>query len=421
MPHHLLTLDPAHFHAALIHKEMPPGISPAVHVYAPLGPDLIAHLNRLVGFNSRAANPTNWQVEVHASPDFRERMLREKPGDVVVLAGRNHSKIDSMLSCAEAGLNVLADKPWIIRHEDFPKLERLLEVAKLKGVVVFDIMTERYEITSILQRELIQDHELFGGLIPGDETRPAVEMVSVHALKKTVAGVPLKRPPEFFDIHLQGEGLTDVGTHLVDLTFWMIAPNRAIDYRTDLRMISAERRPTVLKREQYQQITSESNLPNGGDSLAYVCNNRVRYSLLGHQISLDIRWDFELAAGDTHFAEFRGSRSAVRISQDPSKPGPPELDVIPNSPSHRAGVESALRRKIGELAMWFDGLTIEERGESFRIAIPTKFRIGHEAHFAQVAAEFMRYLDNPADMPKWETPNLLAKYFVTTEGVRLGR
>src|SRR4029078_10348819 len=102
---------------------------------------------------------------------------------------------------------------------------------------VFDIMTERHEITSILQRELIQDRELFGDLIAGDEKLPAVEMVSVHALKKSVAGVPLKRPPEFFDIHLQGEGLTDVGTHLVDLTFWMIAPGQAIDYRNDVRVI----------------------------------------------------------------------------------------------------------------------------------------------------------------------------------------
>ena len=58
MPAHLITLDPAHFHATLIHKEMLPGISPLVHIFAPLGPDLIAHLNRLIGFNTRPKNPT---------------------------------------------------------------------------------------------------------------------------------------------------------------------------------------------------------------------------------------------------------------------------------------------------------------------------------------------------------------------------
>ena len=37
----LLTLDPGHFHAALVQKEMYPGVAPRVHVYAPLGPDLL--------------------------------------------------------------------------------------------------------------------------------------------------------------------------------------------------------------------------------------------------------------------------------------------------------------------------------------------------------------------------------------------
>ena len=51
----LVTLDPGHFHAALIQKEMYPGVVPTAHVYAPLGPDLLAHLGRIAGFNGRAA------------------------------------------------------------------------------------------------------------------------------------------------------------------------------------------------------------------------------------------------------------------------------------------------------------------------------------------------------------------------------
>ena len=33
----LITLDPGHFHAALVQKEMYPGVAKQVHVYAPLG------------------------------------------------------------------------------------------------------------------------------------------------------------------------------------------------------------------------------------------------------------------------------------------------------------------------------------------------------------------------------------------------
>src|SRR5262245_12981151 len=156
----LVTVDPAHFHAALVHKEMPPGVSPTVHVFAPFGPDLIAHLNRLVGFNTRAANPTRWEVEVHGGRDFLQEMLALRPGNVAVLAGRNRTKIDTMRACVDAGLHILADKPSIIRPADFPKLEALLEVAESKRLVVHDMMTERHEITSILQRELIRDPDV---------------------------------------------------------------------------------------------------------------------------------------------------------------------------------------------------------------------------------------------------------------------
>ena len=39
------------------------------------------------------------------------------------------------------------------------------------------------------------------------------------------------RPAWFFDNDEQGEGLNDVGTHLVDLVQWTLFPEQAIDYR----------------------------------------------------------------------------------------------------------------------------------------------------------------------------------------------
>src|SRR5215203_2994586 len=84
-----MTLDPGHFHAALVQKEMYPGVSPQVDVYAPLGPDLYEHLKRIDAFNRRAPSPTRWEVDVHASPDAFDMMLRERPGNVVVFSGRN--------------------------------------------------------------------------------------------------------------------------------------------------------------------------------------------------------------------------------------------------------------------------------------------------------------------------------------------
>ena len=76
----LMTVDPGHFHAALVQKEMYPGVAARVDVYAPLGADLYEHLKRIDAFNRRAASPTTWSVDVHASPDYFERMLRRAAG-----------------------------------------------------------------------------------------------------------------------------------------------------------------------------------------------------------------------------------------------------------------------------------------------------------------------------------------------------
>src|SRR3954463_2316827 len=94
----LITYDPGHFHAALVQKEMYPGVSPHVHIYARLGPDLLAHLGRIAAFNARKDNPTRWNLDVHTSDNPLARLLAERPGNVVVVSGRNRGKIDVILA-----------------------------------------------------------------------------------------------------------------------------------------------------------------------------------------------------------------------------------------------------------------------------------------------------------------------------------
>jgi hypothetical protein len=149
------------------------------NVYAPLGFDLREHLKRIEGFNATRQNPTSWQLEVHADADPLARMLKDRPGNVVVTSGRNSGKIDRIRASVEAGLNVLVDKPWLIRAEDFPKLEATFNAASAKKLVAYDIMTERYEITTILQKELIHSPEVFGEMLPGSESDPSVYIESI--------------------------------------------------------------------------------------------------------------------------------------------------------------------------------------------------------------------------------------------------
>jgi hypothetical protein len=90
-------------------------------------------------------------------------------------------------------------------------------------------------------------------------------------------------------------------------------------------------------------------------------------------------------------------------------------------PADKAAVRAALDRRLAALAQAYPGLTVEDEGARLRVGIPARFRVGHEAHFAQVTEEFLGYLKNPASLPAWEKSNMLAKYYVTTKAVELSR
>ena len=122
-PIRLITLAPGHFHAALVQKQMSAGVHRRCHVYGPLDRDTLAHADRLAAFNTRHDDPTRWELDLRAGPDWLDRFQREQPGNTVVLSGRNRPKIDLIRAAVGCGLNVLADKPWIIESADLPKLE----------------------------------------------------------------------------------------------------------------------------------------------------------------------------------------------------------------------------------------------------------------------------------------------------------
>ena len=402
---HLITLDPAHFHAALVQKEMYAGVSPAVAVYAPLGLDLTEHLARVARFNQRKEDPTAWELEIHTGADSLDRMLGEqKPGSVVILSGRNRVKIERIERSVGAGFHVLADKPWILRSVDLPRVAAALDKADDSGVIAYDIMTERYEVTSMLHRELVNTPAVFGEIVKGTPEEPAVWMDSMHRLLKTVAGVPMLRPVEFFDIDEQGEALNDVGTHLVDLAQWIVFPDQAIDYRTDIEMLAARRWPTVLSAEDWKRATGTAR----DASFDYYGNNFVSYTVRGVHVQMNVRWDLE-GVSDTYVARIRGTKSSIEVRQGEAENFRPEVYVVPNTAALRDEVLAALREKV----------EVEERGEELLVKIPERLRVSHEEHFAQVTRQFFEYLKNPKALPAWEKPNMIAKYFVSTRGVEM--
>ncbi len=423
-----MTLDPGHFHAGLVQKEMYPGVAPRVDVYAPLGADLLGHLARINAFNSRPDQPTAWRLEVHTGPDFFERMLSERPGNVVVISGRNRGKIDRIGRSVAAGLNVLADKPWILASADLPALERALADADAKGVVAYDIMTERFEVTSEIQRALVNDTAIAGGIPPGTPDSPSVYMESIHHLMKVVAGAPNIRPTWFFDTAEQGEGLNDIGTHLVDLVQWTLFPERAIDYKADVKVLSAQQWPTAIAEADFKRVTGSSGFPEAlrakvaNGTLQYDCNTLVSYRVRGVHATLNVIWDWEApqGAGDRHYAVYRGSKAAVEVRQTKADKYQTEVYVIPNTGQDASAISGAVDARIAALQTDYPGVKAErKKGTEIHVVIPDRFRDGHEAHFARVTRNFLKYLKGRSALPSWERPNMVAKYFVTTTGTEL--
>jgi predicted dehydrogenase len=236
-------------------------------------------------------------------------------------------------------------------------------------------------------------------------------MHSVHHLLKLVAGVPNLRPTWFFDVKEQGEALADVGTHLVDLAQWTLFPNAMLDYRKDIEVLSARRWPTPMTAEQFKQVTEQP-----GPGLDYYCNTQVSYALRGVPVKLDVLWNWEAPAGggDTHLAIYRGSKARVEVRQSAAEKYVPELYVV-------GDVGREVLKKVTELVERYPGIGVEDRGDEFRIVIPPSYRVGHEAHFAQVATRFFEYLRDPGAFPSWENPNMLAKYYVSTKGTAISQ
>ena len=103
----------------------------------------------------------------------------------MVLSGNNSRKAEYIRQAVANGVNVLADKPMAINPADFGVLKEAYRIAGEKGVLLDDIITERHEITSILQKRLSQIPALFGDLVAGSLADPVVSKQSVHISRRS--------------------------------------------------------------------------------------------------------------------------------------------------------------------------------------------------------------------------------------------
>ena len=404
--HHLLFLDPGHFHAALTLRTRHPRVADEIFVYAREGAELRDFLALVARFNARSAEPTGWRPTVVTSDDPLARLIEERRGDVVVLAGRNGGKARTMRRLHEAGLHVLADKPWLVEAGDLDDIRASLDGWPLAT----EIMTGRHDVAGRLFAGLVRAPAVFGAF---RDATPAIELASVHYLAKTVDGAPLRRPWWYFDVRVQGSGAVDIPTHLVDQT------QRLVDGVPQL--VSVQRSPTRVPEAVFCRITGESKFSPDlrsyvdGDTLVYDCNVVLEYRIGSVTTKASARWELETppGGGDTSRTVAHGTLADVVLEQGPHTGSRRRLTVAPRGD----GVRNALNALVVSWQREFPGVAVADREGQYDVVIPPSLDGGHEAHFALVLDNFLRSIDE-GRAPEGLATRTLAKYSLLAAAVR---
>ena len=410
--HTLLIFNPGHFHAALVLRERHPSLADEIYVYSEPGPDLDRFLEIVESFNNRQINPTHWRINVHRGKDSLEKLIEDKKGDIVVLAGRNNTKMENIDTLNRAGFAILADKPWVTTEEALPFLRSTMAAGR---PLAADIMTERYEIATLLQKEFLAEEQVFGKIRIEKDSSPSVFKECVHHLYKIVNDKPLVRPVWYFDIDVQGEGIVDTTIHLVDMTQWMLFPGRPIDDEKDLELIEARRWATRVPLDKFAKITGTDCFPQKiaeyvkNDILDYFCNGELIYRIKGVPVHLRELWYLDEPPGgrDTHRSLIKGTRSDLMIRQLPEKDFKTELLVVPRE--NREQVEKAVQECLTRWSDKYPGLAATPEKNALLIQIPDNIRTTHEQHFYRVRDAFISHLDSGTE-PAEHRACTIAKY-----------
>ena len=416
--HTLTFLEPGHFHAALTLGERHPRVRDEIFIYAQQGAELDDFLTLVQAFNRRAERPTSWRPVVRTGDLALEHLIAERPGDVVILAGKNDRKMAMMRRLHDAGLHVLADKPWLAGAGGLEDLRHTLS----DGPLAVEMMTGRHDVTSILTGKLVREDEVFGGFDAEAAGKPTIEISSAHHLEKRVNGQPLRRPAWFFDVRVQGDGIADIPTHMVDQVQRLVAAaasGTSTGSSTALELIAARTWTTQVPHTLFARVTGSPVFPSDlgdvvhGSELSYRGNAELSFRLGAVTAALDTRWDLSAptGGGDTHRSVIRGTRAEVLVEQDAGTGFRRRLSVVPRREVGR--VRAALANAVTAWHAEHPGLVLAEAGSGWEIRVPRVLDAGHEGHFPLMLADFLSLVEG-GSLPVDLAANTLAKYTLLT-------
>jgi predicted dehydrogenase len=402
-------LEPGHFHAALTLRAAHPRVADEVFVYATDGAAVGDFLALVERFNRRAERPTRWRPRLVTDPDPLARLVAERRGDCVVLAGRNGGKARAIRRLHAAGFHVLADKPWLVEPADLDDIRSSLT----RWPLAMEIMTGRHDLAARCFQRLVGAAAVFGAF---RDAGPAIELGGVHQLAKLVDGAPLRRPWWFFDVRVQGSGAVDIPTHLVNQTQWLVE-GTGVGPDAIPELLSARAWSTRVPEDAFRRITGEAGFPRelepfvDGGVLSYLCNAELTYRIGDVTARAATRWELSPSgpAADTHSVIAHGTRADVVREQSARTGGRRRLLVELHADGATAG------RAIAETVSAFPGVGVTLLApDQYEIVIPPELDAGHESHFASVLDDFVGTIDD-GRWPAARAAATLAKYTLLAE------
>jgi hypothetical protein len=194
-----------------------------------------------------------------------------------------------------------------------------------------------------------------------------------------------------------------------------------------VEIISAKHWTTDLTPEMFGKVTGLDHYPDylqkdiDGDVLKVYSNGEINYTLKGVHCKVSVIWNFQApeGTGDTHYSVMRGTQCQLVIKQGEEEGYLPMLYVELTDTSDPAAFETRLNETIDQnLAVQYPGLQLKKlEDHRWLVEIPDQYKVGHEAHFGQVTEKYLGYL-SAGTLPEWEIPNMIVKYYTTTEGMK---
>jgi hypothetical protein len=182
-----------------------------------------------------------------------------------------------------------------------------------------------------------------------------------------------------------------------------------------------------MSLSQFKAITKQATFPDYlkkdvvKDSILQVYSNgEINYKIRGVNAKVSVTWAYKApeGAGDTHYSIMRGTKANLIIRQGAEQNYKPTLYVEPVAGN--TSLDASLKSVLPAIQKEFPGVEVKKIAKGYEVVIPEKYKEGHEAHFGRVMQKYLQFLKE-GKLPAWEVPNMIAKYYTTTQALELAK